>query len=47
MGVQVPHTAPRRGNMKVTVVSNKGLSSELKVVVDKKDIEKKNRVSIT
>ena len=41
MGVQVPHTAPRRGNMKVTVESNKGLSSELKVVVDKKDIEKK------
>jgi len=27
--------------MKVTVESNKGLSSELKVVVDKKDIEKK------
>ncbi len=41
MGVQVPHTAPRRGNMKVTVESSKGLSSELKVVVDKKDIEKK------
>ena len=41
MGVQVPHTAPRRGNMKVTVESNKGLSSELKVVVDKKEIEQK------
>src|SRR6056300_32614 len=41
MGVQVPHTAPRRGNMKVTVESNKGLSSELKVIVDKKEIEQK------
>ena len=40
-GGSSPSYRTRRGTMKATVTSSKGLHSNLKVVVDKKDIEKK------
>ena len=42
-GGSSPSYRTRRGTMKATVISSKGLHSDLKVVVEKKEIEKKDR----